>query len=67
MARIPIKVGDLRPFSTHYFMTFPDGRYRECLHCGTVFDMPSAADERCRKREDWIKLDGDPFRDIGTH
>ena len=67
MARIPIKVEDLPLYLKHFFINFGERFNKRCLHCDAIFDMPSAADERCRKREEWLKLDGDPFRSMGTH
>ena len=52
-----MNVEDLPLFLKHDFITFG----------GAIFDMPSAADERCRKREEWARSDGDPFRPEATH
>jgi hypothetical protein len=49
----------------------PGGRLvsiHECIYCNAVFDMPSAADERCREREKLVGNWGNPFRtDEPTH
>ncbi len=67
MARIPVKVEDLPVFLKDDFITFGERFVTDCLHCGAVFDMPSAAEERCRKHEEWAKWDGDPFRPEPAH
>ena len=65
MPLIPVNLRDLPLYAKHYFMIF--GEYRECIHCGAIFDMPSAADERCRKREEDLRNWGDPFRTDKSH
>jgi len=72
MARIRINVDDLPLYLKHDFIPLgPGGRFvfvHECIHCSAVFDMPSAADERCREREKLVRNWGDPFRtDEPTH
>jgi len=69
MARIRIRVGDLPLYLKHDFMPLGPGRHfiRECIYCGAVFDMPSAADERCREREKLVRDWGNPFRTEPTH
>ncbi len=67
MARIPIKMQDGPVYAKHDFISFGERFVSECLHCGAIFDMPSAADERCRPREAYLQLDGNPFRSMGTH
>jgi len=67
MPRIPIGVGELPLYLTHDFISFGDGCTRECVHCSAIFDMPSAAGERCRKREEDLRNWGDPSRPNPTH
>jgi hypothetical protein len=67
MPRIPVGVGHLPLYLKHDFISFGERFVRECLHCSAIFDMPSAADERCRRHEDWQSWAGNPFRPDGTH
>ena len=69
MPFIPVNVDDLPLYLKHDFMPLgPGGRFvRECLHCSAIFDMPSAANERCRKREEDLRNWGDPFRTDPMH
>jgi hypothetical protein len=71
MPLIPFKAEDLPLYLKHDFIRLgPGGRFvfvHECIYCGAVFDMPSAADERCREREKLVRNWGDPFRIEPTH
>lgn len=66
MDRIRINVDDLPLSLKHDFIPLgPGGRLvsvHECIYCNAVFDMPSAADERCREREKLVWKWGDPDR-----
>lgn len=72
MAPIRINVDKIPPYLKHDFIPLgPGGRLvyiHECIYCNAVFDIPSAADERCREREKLVSNWGDPFRtDEPTH
>ena len=71
MPLIPFKAEDLPLYMKHDFIPLgPGGRFvfvHECIYCNAVFDMPSAADERCRKREEHVRNWGDPFRTDKSH
>ena len=58
---ISVNVDDLPVSLTHDFMPLGGG-YSECILCFAVFDMPTAGDERCPKREEELRNWGDPFR-----
>jgi hypothetical protein len=66
MPRVQVRIEDLPLYAKHYFIDFGEPFIKRCLHCDAIFDMPSAADERCRKREEYTRLDGDPFRSMGN-
>ncbi len=61
MEFIPVGVGDLPVYLKHDFIPLGGG-YSECPHCFAIFDMPSASEERCRKREEELRNWGDPLR-----
>ena len=67
MSLIPVGVGDLPLYLQHDFISFGERFVRECIHCNAIFDMQSAADERCRKREEDLRNWGNPFRPDPTH
>jgi hypothetical protein len=67
MPLIPVKVEDLPLYARHYFISFGERFVPECVHCSAMFDMPSASEERCRKREQDLRNWGDPFRPDPTH